>query len=52
MDKETDKEMCERCGKNPATELHTCPFAEEINDDHESLCDCCEECEQECIWDI
>ena len=44
-------EMCE-CGKNPATEPHTCPYAEEINGDYETLCTCCEECQQNCIQDI
>ena len=50
--------MTEKCegghckGANDATAAHTCPFAEEINDDHESLCNCCDECTQECAWDI
>lgn len=43
--------MC-RCGKNEAREPHTCPYAEEINDDSTTLCDCCEACSQECAWDI
>lgn len=37
---------------NPAEPWHTCPFAEEINDDYESLCCCCSKCEQECADDI
>lgn len=43
---------CSRCQKNDASEDHTCPYAEEINDDHESLCDCCADCEHECCMDI
>jgi len=43
---------CSRCQKNDASEDHTCPYAEEINDDHESLCDCCADCEYECGMDI
>ena len=42
--------FCENCKKNPATEPHTCPYAEDINDDHTTLCTCCEECEHECCF--
>lgn len=31
---------------------HTCPYAEEIDDDHESLCTCCEECTHQCAMSI
>lgn len=37
---------------NEPTEPHTCPYAEEINEDYESLCNCCEKCEHECVMDI
>ncbi len=37
---------------NVAAEPHTCPFQEEINDDRETLCGCCAECQQECADDI
>ena len=43
--------MCE-CGKNPATEPHTCPYKEEIEDDHTTLCTCCKECEDQCADDV
>ncbi len=43
--------VCSKCGQNPASELHPCPFAEEINDNHEE-CDCCDECESECADEI
>lgn len=43
---------CSRCKKNDASDDHTCPCAEEINDDHESLCDCCDDCTHECGMDI
>lgn len=33
-------------------EPHTCPYDEDINDDHETLCHCCRACEQECCDDI
>ncbi len=38
--------------KDKRQELHTCPFKEEINDDHESLCSCCEACTRECAMDV
>ncbi len=43
--------MC-KCGKNPKSEPHTCPYKKEIGDDYESLCECCPECEQECKDEI
>jgi hypothetical protein len=39
-------------GKKPGTPDHSCPYAEEINDDHETLCNCCDACQQECADDI
>ena len=33
-------------------DMHTCPYAEDINGDSESLCDCCAVCEHECAMDI
>ena len=45
-------DMC-RCGNNPATELHSCPFAEEINgNDDPEFCTCCDDCRHECCMDI
>ena len=35
-----------------ARELHTCPYAEEINGDYETLCDCDEEATRQCTADI
>lgn len=34
------------------TWTHTCPYAEDVNDDHESLCSCCAACEAECAMGI
>ncbi len=31
---------------------HTCPYEEDINDDHDSVCHCCPFCEQQCYDDI
>ena len=45
---------CPKCEKGEAILDHTCPcpYAEEINEDCESLCDCCEDCIHECAMDI
>lgn len=48
----TSEERCPRCHENPATDDHTCPYQSEINDDDETLCRCCEDCEYECAQDI
>ena len=32
--------------------LHTCPYAEEIHNDYETLCDCDEESTRQCTADI
>ncbi len=42
---------CESCGDNEATELHTCPYSEEINGDT-TLCNCCDECQSNCLEEI
>jgi len=47
---EDTKHACE-CGST-SEDLHTCPFAEDINGDYESLCNCCSECTRECMMDI
>lgn len=31
---------------------HTCPYREDVLDDHEALCNCCAFCEQQCCEDI
>ena len=35
-----------------AQPLHVCPYKSEIHEDDETLCDCCEDCAQECAYDI
>lgn len=47
-----DSSKCEKCQVNDACDDHTCPYAEEINNDSESTCNCCDECTQECAMDI
>jgi len=46
------KDKCPSCGSNDATELHTCPYQQDVNDDDESLCTCCPDCQYECGMDI
>ena len=44
-------ETCQTCHIKPATEMHTCPYATEINDcDNE--CNCCDGCRHECVQSI
>ena len=42
--------MCRECEEN--TIAHTCPYAEDVNNDSESLCYCCDDCTYECAQDI
>jgi len=35
-----------------SNEWHTCPYAEEIHGDYETLCDCGEEQQRQCAMDI
>lgn len=46
MPKEQPK--CQECGKPVESGWHSCPFAEEMQDNYEELCNCCAECEQNC----
>lgn len=44
---------CEKCENEGGTkELHPCPYAEDIEDVHEDVCNCCADCEGECALDI
>ena len=43
---------CPKCKVGTAIEDHTCPYDCDINDDCESLCDCCEDCIGNCGDDI
>ena len=44
-------ELCDRCRRNPAAELHPCPYKSEINLDDEQ-CNCCPSCEEQCNVEI
>ena len=47
-----ERVMCSSCGNNPATPPHPCPFAEEIYDNTNDLCTCCESCQANCAHDV
>lgn len=51
-----NEKMSEKCKygncKNPTDYMHSCPFAEEINDNYEEQCTCCDDCTYECAMDI
>lgn len=46
-----DKSLCPKCN-NKATEPHPCPYNQDIDNDHDTLCTCCDECSKECARDI
>jgi len=52
VDGKLKKELCDKCCRNPAVYLHTCPYAKEIGGDSETLCNCCSRCKHECRMDI
>jgi len=39
-------------GRKPTSELHSCPYAEEIHGNYEKVCDCDEERTRQCAQDI
>lgn len=45
-------DKCGKCEKEGSVVPHTCPYAEELGDDYETLCDCCSECTADCAMDI
>ena len=51
MNADPEIKKCPCCDKNPATEPHTCPFAEEIHGDNDT-CICCDDCTRNCADDI
>lgn len=43
---------CSNCGAEWDGEKHTCPYAEDIHNDSDTMCDCCPSCEHNCAMDI
>lgn len=51
--KQTDPNLCPVCQKNPAEELHSCPYEADIhNNPDEFFCTCCAACTQNCADEI
>lgn len=40
-----------KCGTS-GTKLHTCPYTEALDDNHEFMCNCCKKCQHECALNI
>ena len=47
-----EDEKCQSCQNEEALELHTCPYREDVSNDFETLCNCCNNCISECCQDI
>ena len=46
------KEKCGSCEKKEKSEPHSCPFSEALDNDSETLCNCCDDCTDECSMRI
>ena len=44
--------ICEKCENNSSNGLKNCPYKVEINDDRETLCNCCSDCSRQCAEDV
>lgn len=44
--------MRDNCQNEATKEMHPCPYAQEIFDDDEDVCNCCDNCTYECAMDI
>lgn len=47
-----DSDKCPRCLINKSENDHACPYHEEINDDFEYRCNCCDDCRHDCAMSI
>jgi hypothetical protein len=44
---------CPKCQENEAmSELHSCPYNSDVNNDDSAYCNCCQDCSYECAMDI
>jgi len=41
-----------KCGGPASTTPHTCPYAEDVHGDSDTLCLCCDDCTDACAQDI
>lgn len=47
-----EENLCIMCQFNDAIEPHICPYKQDVYDDEDTLCTCCEDCIYECAMDI
>lgn len=45
------EELC-KCGNPGSINEHPCPLRIELQDDHNTLCNCCSECCKECLDNV
>lgn len=45
-------ELATRCTCDEHTDEHPCPYAEDVDDDGEFTCTCCDACTDACAQDI
>jgi hypothetical protein len=50
-EKKTEPEFHGKCKGCVGVKPHGCPYAQEIHGDYETLCNCCDECAQQCLDD-
>lgn len=43
---------CGGCGINPAKTDHPCPYQSELHENDEDYCQCCPDCEHDCLMNI
>lgn len=45
--------MCRNnCCNESTLELHSCPYQSDVNGNDEDYCDCCKDCEYDCVQEI
>jgi hypothetical protein len=49
---ESECEKCLNCGKGNKEPIHKCPYQQDVNNDENYTCTCCENCQHECAQDI
>ncbi len=47
-----DNNKCSCCNNEDAEEYHICPYKYDINNDADTLCNCCDNCEYQCRMGI
>lgn len=52
MNEDEVKDKCQTCHLNDALDLHKCPYHQDVNEDEEYKCNCCDECISECCQSI